>query len=85
MMPGVGDTAESKNRCDSFPLGMQIRARENHTNVYQIAAMISTCGQDGVIGPGFILLPETIKHLDKIYEIIIFKILDIKQRRHNNP
>ena len=47
--------------------------------------MISTFGQDGVIGPGFILLPETIKHLDKIYEIIIFKILDIKQRRHNNP
>lgn len=47
--------------------------------------MISTCGQDGVTGPGFILLPETIKHLDKIYEITIFKILDIKQRRHNNP
>lgn len=22
MMPGVGDTAEGKDRCDSFPLGM---------------------------------------------------------------
>lgn len=47
MMPGVGDTAEGKDRCDSFPLGMQTIAGVNHANIYPIAAMISTYGKGG--------------------------------------
>ena len=50
-----------------FPLGIQATAGENHTNTHQITAMISTSGQDGVIGTGFTLLPETMKELDKKY------------------
>lgn len=40
---------------------------------------VPSSGQDGVMGTGFTLLPETTKTSDKIYETMNFKTLDFRQ------
>lgn len=40
--------------------------------------------QDGVIGTGFTLLPETAKKQDRIFETIVFHTLDLGQHRQRS-